>query len=109
LSCAFDTTKTEDEIPAGAADNILIAWPVILQLIATHAPALRGRRVRDYDCGVGSFAQRLHECGMQVTAIDPSSAMIAKAQDAYGAGVDFLVGDSAVLRRMHPFARAPRS
>ena len=36
LSDYFDTTKAEDEIPAGAADNILIAWPLIFQFIATH-------------------------------------------------------------------------
>jgi SAM-dependent methyltransferase len=104
LSDYFDTSKAEDAIPAGAADNILIAWPVIFQFIATHVPALQGRRVLDYGCGAGSFAQRLHELGAQVTGIDPSPAMIAKARDAYGAGVDFLVGDAAVLRRLPPFA-----
>jgi len=104
LSDSFDTTKVEDEIPAGAADNILIAWPVIFQFIATHVPRLDDRRVLDYGCGAGSFAQRLHELGAQVTGIDPSPAMIAKAQDAYGDGVTFLVGDSQLLRSLPPFA-----
>jgi hypothetical protein len=57
-------------MPAGAADNILIAWPVILQFIATHGPDLHGSRVLDYGCGVGSFAQHLHEHGAQVTGND---------------------------------------
>jgi SAM-dependent methyltransferase len=104
LSDYFDTTKSEDAIPAGAADNILVAWPVIFQFIAAHVPPLQGRRVLDYGCGAGSFAQRLHEHGAQVTGIDPSPAMIAKATAAYGDSVDFLVGDSAVLRRLPPFA-----
>jgi len=104
LSDYFDTTKAEDEVPAGAADNILIAWPVILQFIASHGPALHGSRVLDYGCGVGSFAHQLHERGAQVTGLDPSPAMIAKAQDAYGAGIDFRVGDSGLLRRLPPFA-----
>src|SRR4051794_31492088 len=103
LSDYFDTSKAEDEIPAGAADNILIAWPVILQFIATYVPALRGRRVLDYGCGAGSFAQRLHGYGAQGTGIDPSPAMIAKAQAAYGTGVTFLVGDSGLLRSLPPF------
>jgi trans-aconitate methyltransferase len=104
LSNAFDTTKAEDEIPAGAADNIFIAWPVILQLIATHVPRLHGQRVLDYGCGVGSFAHRLHERGAQVTGIDPSPGMIAKATAAYGDDVTFLVGDARLLRGLPPFA-----
>src|SRR4051794_5245313 len=102
LSDFFDTTRAEDEIPAGAADNIFIAWPVLLQFVATHIPSLRGRRVLDYGCGAGSFAQRLHDDGAQVTGVDPSPAMIAKAQAAYGASVTFLVGDSGALRGLPP-------
>ena len=77
---------------------------MIFQFITTHGPALQGSRVLDYGCGAGSFAQRLHERGAHVTGIDPSPVMIAKAQDAYGADVDFLVGDSQLLRGMPPFA-----
>ncbi len=36
LSDFFDTSKDEDEIPAGAADNILIAWPVFFRFIEAH-------------------------------------------------------------------------
>jgi SAM-dependent methyltransferase len=104
LSDYFDTTKAEDAIPAGAADNILIAWPVIFQFIATHVPALKGQRVLDYGCGAGSFAHQLHERGAQVTGIDPSPAMIARAAESYGDDVTFLVSDAAVLRRLPPFA-----
>src|SRR3954469_5210918 len=87
LSDYFDTTKSEDAIPAGAADNILIAWPVIVQFIATHVPHLQGQRVLDYGCGAGSFAHQLHKRGAQVTGIDPSPAMIATASAAYEEGV----------------------
>jgi SAM-dependent methyltransferase len=103
LSDYFDTTKAEDAIPAGAADNILIAWPVIFQFIATHVAALQGSRVLDYGCGAGSFAHQLDELGGQVTGIDPSPAMIDKATAAYGDGVTFLVGDSRLLRGLPPF------
>src|SRR3954454_9559027 len=90
LSDYFDTTKADGEIPAGAADNILIAWPVILRFIRTHLPTLQGRRVLDFGCGAGSFAHRLHELSAQVTGIDPSPAMIAKAREAYGDDVTLL-------------------
>ena len=104
LSDYFDTTTADGEIPAGAADNILIAWPVIFRFIRTHLPNLQGRRALDYGCGAGSFAQRLHERGAHVTGIDPSPAMIAKAHAAYGDDVTFLVGDSQLLRNLPPFA-----
>ena len=104
LSDYFDTTKAEDEIPPGAADNILIAWPVIFHFIAAHVPDLRGSRALDYGCGAGSFAQQLHERGAHVTGLDPSPGMIAKARAAYGETVDFRVGDAAVLCDLTPFA-----
>src|SRR3954471_671746 len=104
LSDYFDTTKADGEIPAGAADNILIAWPVILRFICTHLPTMQGRRVLDFGCGAGSFAHQLHTLGGQVTGIDPSPAMIAKAREAYGDDVTFLVGDSRLLRSFPPFA-----
>lgn len=104
LSDYFDTSKAADEIPAGAADNILIAWPVIFQFIATHISDLGGRRVLDYGCGVGTFADRLRASGGDITGIDLSPAMIAKARQAYGERVTFLCGDSRVLRTLPPFA-----
>jgi SAM-dependent methyltransferase len=104
LSDFFDTSKVADEIPAGAADNILIAWPVIFQFLDVLAPAAAGRRAVDFGCGTGSFAHALHARGYTVTGIDPSPSMIARARAAYGADVAFLVGDAALLRGQPPFA-----
>src|SRR3954471_6824454 len=104
LSDYFDTSKDADEIPAGAADNIFIARPVFFRFIEAHAPALGGKRVLDYGCGAGSFANRLRAYGCRVTDIDSSPAMIRKAHEAYEDGVDFLAGDAALLRNMPPFA-----
>jgi SAM-dependent methyltransferase len=104
LSDYFDTSKDEGEIPAGAADNILIAWPVFFRFIADHVPDLRGQRVLDYGCGAGSFAHRLRAYGCHVTGVDSSRAMIAKATRAYGDAVDFRVGDATLLRELPPFS-----
>jgi SAM-dependent methyltransferase len=104
LSDYFDTSKDEKEIPAGAADNILIAWPVIFRFIETQFPTLSGKRALDYGCGAGGFAQRLRSSGCHVTGIDSSRAMIAKATRASGEGVAFRVGDSALLPQFPPFA-----
>jgi trans-aconitate methyltransferase len=103
LSDFFDTSKLADEIPAGAADNILIAWPVIFQFLDSVAPAA-GRRAVDFGCGTGSFAHALHARGYTVTGIDPSPSMIARAGAAYGEVVDFQVGDASLLRDQAPFA-----
>ncbi len=103
LSDYFDTSKEEGEIPAGAADNILIAWPVFFRFIADHVPDLSGKRVLDYGCGAGSFAHRLRSYGCYVTGVDSSPAMIEKAMNAYGDAVEFRVGDAALLREMPPF------
>jgi 2-polyprenyl-3-methyl-5-hydroxy-6-metoxy-1,4-benzoquinol methylase len=104
LSDYFDTSKDQKEIPAGAADNILIAWPVFFRFIADHVPDLSGKRVLDYGCGAGSFAHRLRSYGCHVTAIDSASTMIAKAARAYGEGVEFRVGGSALLQQLPPFS-----
>ncbi len=104
LSDYFDTSKDEGEIPAGAADNILIAWPVFFRFIADHVPTLDDKRVLDYGCGAGSFAYQLGSYGCHVTGVDSSPAMIAKARRAYGDAVDFRVGDAALLRELPPFA-----
>jgi SAM-dependent methyltransferase len=104
LSDYFDTSKDEGEIPAGAADNILIAWPVFFRFIADHVPDLSGQRVLDYGCGAGSFAHRLRAYGCHVTGVDSSRAMIAKATRAYGDAVDFRVGDATLLRELPPFS-----
>jgi SAM-dependent methyltransferase len=104
LSDYFDTSKDEDEIPAGAADNILIAWPVFFRFIETHISTVHGKCVLDYGCGAGGFAHRLCTYGCHVTGVDASRAMIEKATRAYGDAVDFRVGDSALLCEPPPFA-----
>lgn len=102
LSDYFDTSKDEGAIPAGAADNILIAWPVFFRFIETHIPSLSGQRVLDYGCGAGGFAHRLRSYGCYVTGVDSSPAMIAKAMQAYGDAVDFRVGDAKLLEQLPP-------
>jgi SAM-dependent methyltransferase len=101
LSDYFDTTGNEEEIPAGAADNILIAWPAIFRCIDAAEPALSGHRALDFGCGTGSFAHALHARGFRVTGIDASAAMIARAVAAYGDEVEFLVDDGSRLPE-HP-------
>ena len=66
-------------------------------------PTLDGRRVLDYGCEAGSFAQRMSSLGCQVTGIDSSPAMIEKAKAAYSDAVAFHVGDATLARDLGPF------
>ncbi|HWY78959.1 MAG TPA: class I SAM-dependent methyltransferase [Candidatus Sulfotelmatobacter sp.] len=104
LSTTFDTTKNESDIPSHVADNILIAWPLILDFIKKYAPMEENIRVLEYGCGSGGFAYKLHTFDYQVTGVDSSKEMIKKATVAYGDQVDFLLGDSTVLSKLKHFS-----
>jgi SAM-dependent methyltransferase len=90
LSPYFDTSRAE--VASGAADNILIAWPVLLRFIAEHAPA-GAVRVLDYGCGGGGFAQKLQSLGFRVVGVDSSPAMIDTARTAHPE-LEFEVADA---------------
>ena len=104
LSKLFDTTKDESDIPSRVADNILIAWPVILKFISKYTPDGKNLRVLEYGCGSGSLAYRLSQLGYQVTGVDSSEEMIRNAKSAYGDTSDFLCGDTSILSRLTPFS-----
>lgn len=100
LSRMFDTNKEEGEISPSAADNILIAWPPMLDFIDKNKPAGTTLRALDFGCGGGSFAKKLYDLGFQVTGVDTSEEMIRVAKKAFGNSVDFLQGDTAVLQTL---------
>lgn len=104
LSPLFDTTKDGSEIPPRVADNILIAWPVILDFIMKYSPKGENLRLLEYGCGSGSFAYKLSKLGYSVTGVDYSQEMIKIAKSAYDNNVTFQVGDSSVLSNLAPFS-----
>ena len=75
-----------------------------LSLLDGVEPEAEGSRALDFGCGTGSFAHDLRLRGYDVTGIDPSPAMIARARAAYGEAVDFRVGDASLLGEQPPFA-----
>jgi 2-polyprenyl-3-methyl-5-hydroxy-6-metoxy-1,4-benzoquinol methylase len=104
LSTFFDTTRDDTEIPSRVADNMLIAWPVILKFIKRHSTKRKDLRILDYGCGSGSFANKLYQQGYQVTGVDSSEEMIKIAKSAYGNDIEFLLGDSSVLKESNLFS-----
>lgn len=104
LSTNFNTTKDESNIPAHVADNILIAWPVILQFIQQHAPKSDHLRLLEYGCGTGSFAYKLNDLGYKVIGVDSSKEMLRIARSAYGEKINFISGDTSNLSSIEPFS-----
>ncbi len=102
MSGYFDTSGNKKETPSGAADNIMIAWPVVLEIIRGNVSGTKGLKIIDYGCGGGGFARRLQTMGHQVTGVDTSRQMIEVAKKSYGKDIHFLVGDSGVLLNLKP-------
>lgn len=73
----FDT-KAGEQIDPRAADNIMIAWPCMVEMMERQAAHPR-LRVLDFGCGTGSFSEKLHRRGHDVVGIDPAENMIALA------------------------------
>jgi hypothetical protein len=55
LSSLFNTTKDETDISPRVADNMLIAWPEILDFIKKYKPRKENFRLLEFGCGSGSF------------------------------------------------------
>ena len=62
LANTFDAEAGE----AFSADNVQIAWPIILNELPS------GGSILDFGCGTGSFCRHLVAIGYEVTGIDPS-------------------------------------
>jgi|GEM_PF-4113028 len=65
LSQYFNTFKEDGSIEAGAADNILIAWPVLIEIINKFLPKFSSKKALDYGCGTGGFCNTLNNLGFK--------------------------------------------
>jgi 2-polyprenyl-3-methyl-5-hydroxy-6-metoxy-1,4-benzoquinol methylase len=91
LSAKFNSATPNQKIDPDAADNILIAWPPIVEQIKKQFGKKKTITILDYGCGTGAFCQKLHELGYKnVTGLDSSSRMINTAQKNYGTHITFL-------------------
>lgn len=95
LSDIFNT-KSAKKIDPKAADNVLIAWPSIINSIKSFFNNEQELRILDYGCGTGAFANELHKLypNSRVTGIDPANEMINKAiQNFKDSDIVFKTGD----------------
>ena len=82
LAEGFNTNLELDQLSTGLADNILIAWPALLDFVQQQFEPTTGKRALDFGCGTGGFAKRLAQLGFITTGYDNSAEMI-KVADKY--------------------------
>src|SRR3989344_625722 len=102
LSQYYSTFKAGHKIKAGAADNILIAWPVFIDFIRKYIPNINSKSALDFGCGSGSFCVQLDSMGFKTTGIDFSNEMIQIAKANVLKGINFYVGDSDTVASLAP-------
>lgn len=78
------------------------AWAGILEAIA-QAAGLCGARALDLGCGTGSSTRPLLERGYQVTGVDRSPAMLARAREKLGPAVRLECADMRALPALGRF------
>lgn len=91
FGCRWD----EGNIPACAADNMLIAWPSLIVGIQHHFGRVSGLAVLDYGCGGGLFCRKLHTLGNSVVGYEPTAGLREAAQRNVPGEV--VISDSTVV------------
>jgi 2-polyprenyl-3-methyl-5-hydroxy-6-metoxy-1,4-benzoquinol methylase len=99
----FGGGKGKEDVPKGIADNVLIAFPKMIELIQRNFPITKGRRALDFGCGSGRFAKELHGLGFLVTGIDISEEMISAAREYLPTDVRLLTGSLEQIREERAF------
>ncbi len=99
----FGGAKGREEVPKGIADNVLISFPKMIELIQKNFPITKGRRALDFGCGTGRFTKELYELGFLVTAIDISPEMISAARQYLPKDVRLLTGSLDQIREEKTF------
>lgn len=80
------------------ADNMVIAWPAMLQLIDDNQ--MGNCRVLDYNCGAGGFCRHMRSEGLRVEGIDCSRDIIRAASKQSSRKILYHAGDKKTLRKM---------
>ncbi len=89
----FNVHIRKGEIDPSAADNILIAWPPILEILNKTFSKSQGIKVLDYGCGTGGLCIKLDSMGFDVTGIDTSTEMINAAKHHSPSSIKYFVGN----------------
>ena len=86
-----------EDRPTAAVEDMVLAWPPLIDLLIRSMGTLGGKRILDFGCGTGAFARRLSALGAKVVGVDPSSAMIEAARRTAGTELDLRAGSMDAL------------
>jgi SAM-dependent methyltransferase len=105
LGTYFNTNQDPADIESNAADNVYIAWPVILDEVRKHFTSISdgGYRALDFACGTGQFSKELINLGFDTIGVDPSKSMIEVAQQIYPEP-KFIHGDGRIVASLGSFS-----
>ena len=103
LSNYFETPGTGEEIPGDVADNVLIAWPVLLEFLERYLPKKKGARILDFGCGTGSFTSKLSSLTYQAIGLDPSPQMIEAGHTHFGPTLELHEGSAELISDLGSF------
>ena len=103
VSGIFDTGGQKKKIDTRAADNMLLAWPVLLDLISRHFGNKENLKALDFGCGTGAFCQKLYDLKFSVTGTDIAREMIERARKNTDKTINYFVGDSQILKKLPQF------
>lgn len=100
LTNTFASDQDGEDIPADAADNILIAWPSLFECL--QQCGISTGAALDFGCGGGRLVDELRRQGYVALGVDPSAQMIEAAKRHYGSE-HFIAGDAQEAGLRGPF------
>jgi 2-polyprenyl-3-methyl-5-hydroxy-6-metoxy-1,4-benzoquinol methylase len=103
LGNKFNIYKKKNRIDTDVAENILIAWPTILDLITKEYPNPKGIKILDFGCGTGGFCNKLFGMGYDVVGLDSSVEMIKIARKNSPKKIPYIIGDQTNLLSLGKF------
>lgn len=102
LSAHFQIPDKGTDMSGEVADNVLIAWPVILEFLGSNL-SQKSARILDLGCGTGGFTSKLLSLGYRAIGIDPSSSMIRVGNEYFGSSVELHEGDVTSISKLGVF------
>jgi len=96
-------TQSSEYLPG--KDNYDIVWPFLFQVLQSQWGRGQNnlKKICDFGCGTGIFAEKMHQIGFDVFACDISTEMITLAYSSTQGGVTYEVGSLEFMQKYSPY------